>query len=66
MANIEVKHLQEGRTIEIKQVIRHPDGAAVIVPVDPDIPSFFVSAEEMEGRDVQPGHFWYRPDDKQQ
>lgn len=52
--------------IEIKQVIRHPDGAAVIVPVDPDIPSFFVSAQELEGHDVQPGHFWYRPDDKQQ
>lgn len=52
--------------IEIKQIIRHPDGAGVIVPVDPAIPSFFVSAEQLEGRDVQPGHFWYVPDEEQQ
>lgn len=50
------------KQIEVKEVHRHPDGAAVIVPVDKNEPAFFVSAESMEGRDVQPGHFWAVPD----
>lgn len=61
-----MKQLKEPRIVEIKQLIRHPDGAGVIVPVDPAIPSFFVSAEQLEGRDVQPGHFWCVPDEEQQ
>lgn len=52
------------KTVEVKEVHRHPDGAAVIVPVDLNEPAFFVSAEAMEGRDVQPGYFWAVPGDK--
>lgn len=51
-------------SFEVKEVHRHPDGAAVIVPVDLSIPCVFVRAEDMKGRDVQPGNFWHQPDEK--
>lgn len=49
--------------VKVGQLIMHPDGAGVIVPVDPEIPSFFVSAEDLKGQDVQPGSWWPYPDE---
>ena len=48
--------------IEIKEVINHPDGAVVIVPVDLSIPSFFVNKEDFGGQVPKAGECWRVPD----
>lgn len=49
-------------TVEIKKVHPHPDGAVVIEPVDVSVQCILVKAEELAGRNPQPGDQWPVPE----